>query len=225
MAKINTGVSASIDPADEPDIDFSDYERVPDSRWEWGMSLTETIDFPEVIATDELCEDSRTTTGSFDVSEFSLSSFGKLLRVIPTPILLIDPFCSVVFANESCAKLGADIGPIEGRSLLGFVVRETHTLKVCETVSEVFDSRKPQFVEALLRTSNKTMWARMHFQVARLREEKVVLVLIEDLTAEKKLEIISRRQEERLLRARDTLRQVRDQLGRRAPHSGVGRSA
>jgi hypothetical protein len=217
MDKIITGGSTSVGTEDKPEIDFADYDRGPDSKSESGMSLAETVDVPEVIATEELSEDSFSASGSFNLSEFWLSSFAKLLRVIPTPALLIDRYCSVVFANESCGKLGADLGPIQGRSLLGLLVGESDIIKVCEAVSEAFDSRKPQIVQAPLRTTSEPIWGRMHFQVARLKEERVVLVLIEDLTSEKKLEVFSRQQEERWRKTCDTLRHLRDQLKRCAP--------
>ncbi len=189
MAKIIACGAESIDTQDIPDIGFSDYGQVLDSEWGWEMSPAGNIDFPEVVATDPLCEESLTATGSFDLSGFWLSSLVKLLRGIPTPALLVDRSCSVVFANESCAKTGVDLGPIQGWSLLGILLGESDSLKVCEAISEVFDSGKPQVVEAFLKATGKTILARMHFKLVGLNEEKLALVLIEYLTEENKLDV------------------------------------
>ncbi len=84
-------------------------------------------------------------------------------------------------------------------------------------MKKVFDDRGPEVTEAVLRTTTENIWGRMHLKAVRLREVRLVLVLVEDLTAAKKLEMLSKRQEGRLRQARDTLRQVRDELERRSP--------
>jgi hypothetical protein len=216
MAKIITWRAESVDTQDVPDIHLSDYGQAADSKRDWGMSLTEGIDFPEVTASDQPCEDSLTATGSFDLSGFWLSSFVKIMRAIPTPAMLVDRFCSVVFANASCAKPGADLGPIQGWSLLGILLGESDSLRVCEAISEVFDSGKPQVVETFLKATGETILARMHFKLVGLNEEKLALVLIENLTEEKELDVFSRRREETLLKAREMLGRVRHKLERRA---------
>ncbi len=99
-------VQAEID--DWADSIFLDHDQETGSKWEWGKSFTETIDVTANI--EQFCGDPLTATGSFDLTEFWLSSFGKLLSAIPMPALLIDSSCSIIFANESSAKTGTDLG-------------------------------------------------------------------------------------------------------------------
>ncbi len=132
-----------------------------------------------------------------------------------------------MFANESCAKPGADLGLIEGWSLLGLLINESDSLKVCEAVSDVFDSSKSQVIEAVLRATGEIISCRMRFGLVGLNEEKLALVLIEEVRAERELEVFSSGQEDRLRKARDTLHKVRDLLNRRVSsnHDDISNSS
>jgi hypothetical protein len=226
MAKIISSASTTVHADDDFDIDFWDDDQ-PDSGWEWVIPVTESVDPTKVIASDKLCEESLTATRSFDFSRFWLSSIVDLLQVIPTPALLVDRFCSVVFANESCAKPGADLGPIEGWSLPGLLINESDCLKVYEAVSDVFDSGKSQVIEAVLRATGEIISCRMRFGLVGLNEEKLALVLIEEVRAERELEVFSSGQEDRLRKARDTLHKVRGLLNRRVSsnHGDISNSS
>ncbi len=187
MVKIISYASASVDAVDDEDIDlegddfeidFSD-DDPPDSAWEWVAPVADTVD----AYVDKPCEDSLTAAGGSDFSKFWLSSLVKFLRAMPTPALLVDRFCHVVFANGLCAKPGTDLGPIQGWSLLR-LLGESDALKVCEAVSEVFDSGKPQVVEAVLRATGETISGRMRFGLVGVDEEKLALALLKEVRAE-----------------------------------------
>jgi len=208
MDEVITRGTVSVHAVDDLKISCSNDHQISDQKLEWGMPITQTFQSGEVVGAERLYGDSLTVVGSFDFTEFRLASFGKILQVIPIPALLINPSCSIVLANDSSADLRTNLGSIQGKCLLGLLVREIDCLKVGEAVSEIFDGSKSQVIEAFLNTKCETIWSRMHFQAVRFNDGKLVLVLIEDATAEKKLEIFSVRQEERLRRARDTLRRV-----------------
>ncbi len=162
----------------------------------------------DIVGSDTPCDLSFASSGSFDVSEFSLSAFGKLLDAMPIPAMLIDHLCSIVFANESCARLGANSHKMSGTSFLSLLPAERHVLRVRDLTRNVFIHKKPQFGQALLKTDRLKFWCRMHFRSLRLGNNQLILVLVEDLTAEKKQLIVTKRREQQL-------RQIRDELEER----------
>ena len=127
-----------------------------------------------------------TETGSYDLTWMTLSSFGKLLDAIPMPILLVDPFGALKHANSAFLKIADD--PAAGLSgdLFALFADPSEAGQARELLRKAFSERKPQVTEGPLRAADKEIWGRMNLRSIRFGSDRSVLVLIEDLTTEKR---------------------------------------
>ncbi len=140
---------------------------------------TESIDVATLI-TDV------TSSGSFDVTQFRTTSFSKLLQALPVPALLIDESHRIIFANRACGKINSD-----PEKLLGLPAPEISHVsraskKIQSLLKDVFSSRKPQACDAVLGNAETGMWGRLFFRSVRLDKRRLILLIAEDLTLEKK---------------------------------------
>ena len=134
-----------------------------------------------------------TQSGSFDVSQFRTTSFSKLLHALPVPALLIDDSNQIVFANQACRKINPDPEKLLG-CLAAEMSRDSEASKGIESLLEnVFSTRKPQTCEAVLGTAESGIWGRLFFRSVRLDKKRLVLLIVEDLTFEKKQLLLSRK--------------------------------
>ncbi len=62
----------------------------------------------------------------------------------------------------------------------------------------MFSSRKPQTYAAIIQIVDSRIWGRMHFRPLRTKEGRLVLVLVEDLTLEKKQLVLTQKHEKEL---------------------------
>jgi PAS domain-containing protein len=159
---------------------------------------TETIDVNGLLTTD------MGTTGSYDLRSFESTSFGKLFDAIPLPVLVVDQWHYVVFANQACDKSNDD-DSIIGRTFEDLVptppdAERAHELthKAVLVLENAFDTRKPLTTEAILQLGKRRRWYRLHLRSVRLASQRHVLVVMEDLTSERTHQRISRREEQQL---------------------------
>lgn len=127
-----------------------------------------------------------TSSGSFDATRFRTTSFSKLLQALPVPALLIDESHRILFVNHACHK----ISPCPEK-LLGTPAPEmSHTAGAAEKIqsllSDAFLTRKPQTCDAVLGSPREGVWGRLFFRPVRLEENRMMLLVVEDLTLEKK---------------------------------------
>ncbi|AFM24491.1 hybrid sensor histidine kinase/response regulator [Desulfomonile tiedjei] len=142
--------------------------------------LTETIEingqFPNQL----------TESGSFDLTGFRLTSLGKLLSALPMPALVVDGSFSIVFANESSEKLGDTTTKLVSAPFSSLFPRSRDAAAFQGILEKVFTIRKLQVSEGLVEIGTNRMWGRLNFRSLRLGKTRLILVLIEDLTLEKK---------------------------------------
>jgi PAS domain S-box-containing protein len=132
-------------------------------------------------------------SGSFELKGVRTTSFGKLLEAIPTPVLLVDSSLNIVFANSSWEKISPEYPLLHGQSFLS-IFHNTASADAAETViREVFLTRKPQVKESIVQIQNCRIWGRMNLRSIRMGADRSVLVLIEDLTLEKKQQILDKK--------------------------------
>ena len=148
-------------------------ERDPDE-------FTETIDLTGLLI------ENLTATGSYDLRRLRGSSLNKLLHALPIPALLVDRSHYVIFANEAWAKTISKREKIEGRIFSFLTKGADHTAEAQSLVERVFLERKPQVREVVLNMGAKQIWGRMHLRPLRMSHERFVLILIQDLSPEKK---------------------------------------
>ena len=161
-----------------------------------GLS-TETIDINSAIY-QQLTE-----SGSFDLRGFQLSSVGRLLNAVPTPVLLIDSRFSIIFANESSRKLCGEICKIQSTPFCALFTRPADAAKFQGLLQKIFSTRKLQVGEGLVEVGTNRLWCRMSFRSLRIAQSRFVLVLIEDLTLEKKQQLLTETHKETMRRAKD----------------------
>ncbi len=157
-----------------------------------SFESTESIDVGDLLTEDV------TSSGSFDLTQFGTTSFGKLLQALPVPALLIDQSYSIIFANRACGKISPEYDRFQGQSV-DLISSDVNAVKIVRSyLKDVFSTRKPQICEAVLRTGKTSVWGRLSFRSIRKDDERLALLVVEDLTAEKKQLIISQRYQEEL---------------------------
>jgi PAS domain S-box-containing protein len=160
--------------------DFEDTQSIP-------------IDFGTLLSEDV------SSSGSFYVNEVQTSSLGKLLQALPIPVLLIDKDQRIIFVNQACERISPTFEKMLGTGFSKLVpdrdaAREIHLL-----AKEVFSSRKPRVHQALMGIEGPTIWGRIYFRPLRVAKERLVLLLIEDLSLEKRQLAVSQKHREELI--------------------------
>jgi PAS domain-containing protein len=191
--------------------DLPNFDSAEDAATDLGQLrtqnlATETIDLSSLFTPDVY------SSGSFDLSSVASTSFGRLLDALPLPALLIDRWHCVGFANQSCIKVSLDFTKILGTPFLDLLSRPREMDKAQELadktqalLEKAFAIRKPQTAEAILEMGNKRIWARLHLRSVRIGLERHLLVLIEDVTHEKRQLALNRRQNAEFRRIRNEL--------------------
>jgi len=140
----------------------------------------------ETIDLTAMYTDGMSESGSFDVTDIQLTSFGKLLNAIPIPALLVDESGKIIFSNNACRKIDAPHEKMRGKPFSGIFVEAQQGSKGEKLVEQVFTNRIPMVTEAVLGTQKARIWARMHLRSLRIHKKRSVLAIIEDITLEKK---------------------------------------
>lgn len=161
--------------------------------------VTQTIDFSQVYG------HALTESGSFAVLGISSTATGSLLNALPIPVLCIDRSFSIKFANHACSKITPDAEALKGSSISTIIPRPHDMSLVHGATEAVFATRKPHVLEGMIRTEESFMWGRIHLRSLRILGEQLVLVLVEDLTPEKRRLILQEKHEKELERARREL--------------------
>jgi two-component system, cell cycle sensor histidine kinase and response regulator CckA len=143
---------------------------------------TQTIDLNSLFA------DPTQVTEAFDLRQVQHDSFGKLLQALSVPTLLVNRSHEIEFANAAFFTIiRNDHFEAQGEKLPNLFPEAGTAGQVRRMVEKVFDNRKPEVTERVVRVHNSRIWARMHFRTMRLGAEPFVLVQIENLTAQKQL--------------------------------------
>jgi PAS domain S-box-containing protein len=144
---------------------------------------TQSIDLDSLFTRDV------TSSGSFDLSRLKEVSFGKLLEALPIPTLLIEPSLRIVYANEASSLIAGDCSNVVGIAFSSLFPEESE--RAASFVRKVLAERKTQIFEGLLKIDPRVSWCRVHLRSIRFQQQRSVLAIIEDLTAEKKQLIIN----------------------------------
>lgn len=140
---------------------------------------TETIDLRDVL-TREL-----TSSGSFNILGQN-ASFYKLLHALPISAMVIDKRHKIIFCNEACARLSTHYRNLVGRNFFLFFRPTQRASQARTLVTEVLEKRKPVVQEQRLAIENRSLWARIYYRPIRISPTRALLVIIEDLTLEKR---------------------------------------
>ena len=129
-----------------------------------------------------------TTTGSFDVrSEIWKTTFGKVIQALPIPTLLIDQSFRIVVANQAWGKISLKYEEMQDLLFSRLFPEASVARRVQSILEDVFSTRKPVVAQGTLEMGDSRIWARMTFRSIRILEERFILILVEDLTADKQI--------------------------------------
>ncbi len=164
-----------------------------------GDEATETIDFTTWVPKG------LTFTGSFDLKNSRLRSFTKLLEAIPIPVFLVNSEYAIVFGNAACGDIdrASDESRMDIASALFPIPSESKTVRTM--VEATFSTRKPRVITATIRLHGEEVSGRIHLRSLRMGDDRFILVLVEDLTLEKKQLLLNRQHQEELINARNDL--------------------
>jgi len=149
--------------------------------FETGGLTEATIDLSAMF------EDSVSSSGSFDLRRFRLSPFEKLLQAIPIPTLLVDTSSVIVFANRACKWAAGEPGAMEGHRFSVLFSNRADGQQAEELIRKVFHERIPLVATGMLGADDIRMLGRIHFRSVRIQKMKMMLVIIEDITASEPL--------------------------------------
>lgn len=154
---------------------------------------TESIDLDALFTRDV------SPSGSFDIrGDIWETTFGRLMQALPIPALLIDSSNTIFVANQACRRLSTRYEEIQNRDLGILCVSRVSREGLVGLASEVLRTRKPRVGEYAITLGDGTIWARMTFRSIRVRRNRWLLLMIEDLTLEKKQLLLNQRHQERL---------------------------
>jgi diguanylate cyclase (GGDEF)-like protein/PAS domain S-box-containing protein len=154
---------------------------------------TETIDLDSLFTRDV------SPSGSFDIrGDIWETTFGRLLQALPIPALLIDSSNKIFVANQACRRLSDQYESIQNQDLGILCPSSVSRENLTRLASEVLRTRKPRVGEYAITLGGRTIWARMTFRSIRVRANRWLLLMIEDLTLEKKQLLLNQRHQERL---------------------------
>lgn len=159
-----------------------------------GFLLTDTIYVEELFLKDS------GSPARPSIDGVKNTSFGKLLHALPIPALLLDQGGTIEFANDSCAKMGNDYLKILGRPFITLFPEPSTAAYIDTLIEKIFLMRRQQVTETLLQVNSSLIWGRLNFRSIRLGENQAILVLIEDLSLEKKQLILNKKYQEELER-------------------------
>lgn len=169
------------------------------------------VDFPDLdqFSTQTICLENLliqdlSSSGSFDIrGDIWKTTFGKLLQALPIPALLIDNSYRIVTANTATEKIPRR-QPEDREFLLVDLFPDLSVAEhVLSLVKEVFSDRKPRVTETILGCARHRIWSRMTFRSIRIREERFLLAVFEDLTAERKM-LLLKEKEDQIIRRVNT---------------------
>jgi len=144
-------------------------------------------DVTQTINLGSLFSEELTASGTFDLSQIRRAAFGRFLQALSVPTLLLGRSQKVEFANDAFGNLAPE--PFDPLSItFGSLFTTPKQAREAQMLlRKVFAERRPAERETTLSIQGVRIWARIHLRTIRLGDEKLVLVQIENLTAEKQL--------------------------------------
>ncbi|MFH0821233.1 MAG: hybrid sensor histidine kinase/response regulator [Pseudomonadota bacterium] len=156
---------------------------------------TQTIDLGTVFTKD------LTASGSYDVKGgIWASTFGKLIQSLPIPAFMVDEYHEIMVANQACGRIYPDYEHVQSRPFSDLFPDPAEGEKAAELLGSVLLTRTPQTMDGGLRIGGGRIWARLTFRSIRIIDIRLVLVLVENLTYEKKLLRLSKKYQQDLVK-------------------------
>jgi two-component system, cell cycle sensor histidine kinase and response regulator CckA len=146
-----------------------------------AFNPTETINFDDFLTWEQL-----TQSASLDLRGIKQATYSKLLQAIPIPVLFVDQEKRIVFCNKAFGRIWEHYLQMIGSSYSVLFKDPKDSRAAAEALDSVLRDRRPRVFESVLQVGEGRIWGRTHMRSIRVREQKLVLTIVEDLTAEKK---------------------------------------
>jgi diguanylate cyclase (GGDEF)-like protein/PAS domain S-box-containing protein len=150
------------------------------------IALELSSDPTETIDLDNLFSKELSSSGSFDVKGLKKTSFAKLLLALPLPAMLVDHSYFITFCNEAWGRITRNYAKLECLAFIDLLADSNEAQAFCSLLATVYEKRKSKIIQAKLVIDDKPIWARMYLRPIRLVKERYILVLVEDLTLERR---------------------------------------
>jgi diguanylate cyclase (GGDEF)-like protein/PAS domain S-box-containing protein len=121
------------------------------------------------------------------------------------PAMLLERTGTILFANEACSKISANRERLRGQPFSDLFSRSSRTEKALALFNKVLSERQSQVGHTHLGLDAYKIFGRIHFRSVRAWNERLILFVIEDLTAEKKQILLAQKHHEMATEARDKL--------------------
>jgi diguanylate cyclase (GGDEF)-like protein/PAS domain S-box-containing protein len=167
-----------------------------------------TIDLSNLILS-QTCE-----TRDSDLRDVESTALGRLLDFLPTPALVLDASLFVVFGNTACGRIAPDVDTVVGQPFASLMPGKRRPAMARSLMRKALLDGKPRTAEVVLGTGKGKIWGRLRMRSLRLGTERGLLVIVEDLTLEKKQLTLTKKYSEEMRKARDELEaRVHDRTG------------
>ena len=154
----------------------------------------ETIDVNSLFTRDV------SSSGSFDLRSVRASTFGKLMEAQPVPSLLLDESGKITFANQAWSKMDCDSDALPGNYFTSFFRDPIIVDQAKNLLNDLFERRRALSVEGLIDVGGNSIWCRMHFRPIRAGMSRSLLLIVEDISSEKRQLLQNLHQNEQLRR-------------------------
>jgi PAS domain S-box-containing protein len=172
-------VDEKLPPFDDPEEEPKKPRNA--ERLQSTTDITETINFDACLTWEQL-----TSSASFDLRGIKQATYSKLLQAIPIPVFFVDKSRKITFVNKAFGKIAEDYLDVVGASFSALFYDPWEAKQAVSILDKVLSDRKPKVFEAVLQVGQGKIWGRTHLRSIRLREQQLILAIVEDLTAEKK---------------------------------------
>ncbi len=151
---------------------------------------TESIDLSDMI---QALEEEASTER---LQQFHTTAFGKLLEALPIPAFLIDGDGWIALANQAGKRISSNPEEVSENQFHVLFQRSKTAERFRALFEEVVQTGNTQVAEGLLSTERGNIWGRLHMRSVKIGDQRGVLLLVEDLTPQKRQLLLKRKQEE-----------------------------
>lgn len=133
--------------------------------------------------------------------DFHATTFGKLIEALPIPAFLVDSSGRVALGNTSSRKItseGVNVADTQFQALFRTVQGAD---EFTSRLKQVVSTGKTQVIEGVLQTSKGAIWGRLHMRSLKIGQDRAVLLLVEDLTPQKR-QLLLKKKHEQILETR-----------------------
>ncbi len=142
---------------------------------------TETIDLNSLFTKEQEGKE------TCDLDQGKLAPFTKLMQALSVPTLLISRSHEIKFANKAFFSVSRERFSLKGLTFASLFPNPKEARQAQLLLEKVFTERKPLVQERVLQINRTRIWGRMHLRSMRLGSTVMVLVQLENLTAQKQL--------------------------------------